>query len=95
MYCGDLFAVYTSVKTLCCIPDTNVKLDINLKIRQKNREKQRTDGTKKIKNTTHKQQNRRFKHSQINNHVKCNRSNTQIKRHRFSDWIKSKDNCVK
>ena len=28
-YCGDQFAVYTNVKLVCCIPETNIVLYVN------------------------------------------------------------------
>ena len=36
IYCGDHFAIYTNIKSLCCKPETNVirQLDLNLKKRK-------------------------------------------------------------
>ena len=28
-YCGDHFAMYTNVESLCCTPETNIKLYVN------------------------------------------------------------------
>ena len=28
-YCGDHFAMYTNIESLCCIPETNVMLYAN------------------------------------------------------------------
>ena len=30
-YCGDHFAVYTNIKSLCCTPETNTTLHVNYK----------------------------------------------------------------
>ena len=28
-YCGDHFAIYTNIKSLCCTPETNIMLYVN------------------------------------------------------------------
>ena len=28
-YCGDHFTIYTNIKSLCCIPETNIMLYVN------------------------------------------------------------------
>ena len=28
-HCGDHFAIYTNIKSLCCTPETNIMLHLN------------------------------------------------------------------
>ena len=47
-YCGDHFAMYTYIKSLCCTPETNVMLYVSKKCfilvkKQKQNQKQNLD----------------------------------------------------
>ena len=34
-YCGDHFAIYTNIESLCCIPETNVICQLHLNKKMK------------------------------------------------------------
>ena len=45
-YCGDHFAIYTNIQSLCCTPEANIMLYINYTSMKKERKEGRKEGGK-------------------------------------------------